>query len=352
MLAAAVAVACFGAPAKATAQAPYILNGMYLAIGPDLHFNDVNGDIWLWQGRSFAILNFFAGDPSLIKAEMEDIWNNQHSVPMVSYAPPTPNSSAAAGQHDLHPWGTLVRHMRDFLAGPDGVLGNWDDRRAYMRFGWEFNHSGMAWSPCREPDNPNAAQDFIRSWRRLHDMFTAAGVTNTRLAWVFSIATVDACPAGAPENTYPGSAYVDWFGIDAYANCPGLTAAQVITPYMNRLRGIDSSKPLGINEAGVSSYLGIAEKNQWISDYFAFLRENDIRMSIWFNSDKGSSTSCADWEKPWAVYGLNHGDESRTDVFGITWRGFSAYRAAVNQPWIVGNDESPRRISDQHFLGQ
>ena len=349
----ALAAVWAAAAPSAHAEAPYILNGMYLALDGGVHSNTINGGIWHWQQRSFAVLNTYGGDPAQIVGEMRDIWDNQNSVPMVSYAPPTPNSVAAAGGYDQTVYMPFVAVVRDFLSGPDGQLGNWDDRRAYMRFGWEPNIEQSGWSPCRVTNRESAtpAQDYIASWRRLHDMFRAAGVDRTRLAWVFSVASGDHCTQGKPENVYPGSAYVDWLGMNVYAPCGG-SPSDNMTTTMNRLRAIAPGKPVGVNEAGVSSYRGIAAKNAWIAGYWSFLRANDIRMSIWFNSDKGSSTSCAEFEKPWAVFGLNHGDESRLDPFtGITWKGFSAYRLAVGEPWVIGNNGSARRLTDQHFLG-
>jgi mannan endo-1,4-beta-mannosidase len=159
--------------------------------------------------------------------------------------------------------------------------------------------------------------------------------------------------------TYPGSNYVDWLGVDAYSNC-GASVPGVFDGIVGRLRTIDSTKALGVNEVGISSFLGTAAKNAWITDYWNYVYANDIRMSLWFNTDKGTDSNCAVFEKPWAFFGKNHGDTTYTHcedsacLVTTVYRGFSAYRTAVQQPWVIRTNWSgnPRYFTDDQFLGR
>jgi hypothetical protein len=215
---------------------------------------------------------------------------------------------------------------------------------------------------------PSDAQ-YIAAWRRVHDIFASEGLTNRDVAWVFSEGSHDDCSAGAPANTYPGSSYVDWLGVDGYSGCGGSPAAR-FGPEVSELRAEDPTKPVGVDEVGVSSFLGTAYKNQWINDYFAYLQSADLRMSLWFNTNKGTNPSCAVFEKPWAildeVYPENpdgqlpsYGDETYTyhanGAIPITYRGFSAYRTNVQLSWVTGATgltKNPRILTDAQFLGQ
>ena len=311
-----------------------------------------------WQGKRAAILNVFGGTEVRV-ASMETAWNQYGSVPMLSFIAPSPSSAVASGEYDNSIFLPLIDRMKSFLAGPDGSLGTRDDRRAYFRYAWESNLENKRYSPCN-PVSGGSSRSFRRAWRHVHGLFAASGIKRHHLAWVFSISASDAsCPRAEPERTYPGRRNVDWLGIDVYASCGVLNLPLMIDWMRSRLHDIDPSKPIGINEVGVSSFEGQAKKNRIITRYWRYVRAADLRMSLWFNVDKGDQRSCKEFEKPWAVFGQTYGDERYTDCVeascdsGQRFLGFSAYRDGVGRAWVKGSDRShPRYLSTRQFLGR
>ena len=310
-----------------------------------------------WQEKRVGILNLYGSSGASVAA-MEEAWTHHGAVPMLSFHPPYSSSAVARGDFDNSIFAPLIAQVKAFLAGPDGSLDTPDDRRAYLRYAWEANFENYPYSPCnqRYGESPDS---FRRAWRHVHSLFSAAGIGRTRLAWVFSVLNGDSCSKGAPEKLYPGGRFVDWLGIDAYASCGNLDVRALLDPMRIRLEAIDRSKPIGVNEFGVSSFEGVSAKNRVIADYWGYLRFGGLRMSLWFNTDKGMSMSCAQFEKPWAAFGTTHGDSDyvycadSSCVDRQEYRGFSAYRRGVRRDWVRGSSNKlPRYLSTRRFLGR
>lgn len=80
----------------------------------------------------------------------------------------------------------------------------------YLRFAWEMNVNANSWSIQKTGDTP---EDYIAAWRRLHDIVESEGATN--VLWVFS-PQIETSSTVSIASLYPGSAYVNWNGIDGY----------------------------------------------------------------------------------------------------------------------------------------
>jgi Glycosyl hydrolase family 26 len=100
----------------------------------------------------------------------------------------------------------------------------------------ELNGSWSWWVPNQ---NQNQA-DFKLIWQQMHDYFAANGVNN--ILWLFSVNTWDS--SANVTAWYPGSAYVDLVGIDAYP--PGVKGD---TPVYDAL--VATGKPVMYAEVGV-----------------------------------------------------------------------------------------------------
>lgn len=301
-----------------------------------------------WQGRRNAVIglytNFDAANLDVVFPKMQQIWN-RGSVPMVSWMPwignekgPNYNAQIASGGYDsyIRSW---AGRMKAFLSGPDGVFGNSDDRRAYLRFAHEANGDWYPYSPAYA-NTP--AMDFVAMWRHVHDIFVSTGVDDaTRLAWVFSVNNVDS--GVAMETMWPGEAYVDWVGVDGYnwgtsSGHTWQTPSQVFDPIVKRLRAL-TTKPLGIDEVGATiDGASVAAKSSWIADYFTWVKTNDVRLTMWFNA----------YPDTWAVFGGTYGDET---INGFN--AYSTYRTAVQDPVFVSPDATNvRLLTDAQFTGR
>jgi hypothetical protein len=156
----------------------------------------------------------------------------------------------------------------------------------FLRFDWEMNGN---WFPWSEGVNGNHSGEFVTAWRHVHDIFTAVGATNATWVW---------CPNVDYNNTlsnlgsmYPGSAYVDWTGLDGYnwgtnPVKPGgwKTFDQVYrSTYRYIVENIAPAKPLMVGE--VASTEDGGSKAAWIREMLTKIPAEypKIRALLWFD---------------------------------------------------------------------
>jgi beta-mannanase len=189
--------------------------------------------------------------------------------------------------------------LADIVAGnQDAVIRAWAQKaKAWgypflFRPWWEMNGNWYPWG--RSPD-------FVAAWRRFHDIVVQEGATNVTWAWITNSIWND--PASDPAPYYPGSAYVDWVGMDTYnwgANpiqAGGWTTPdQTITPTLNRLKQIAPGKPVCICE-DASTEIG-GNKANWIRDMLGtYLPTHpDIKAFLWFNWNVPQNGGRWDWQ--------------------------------------------------------
>jgi hypothetical protein len=156
----------------------------------------------------------------------------------------------------------------------------------FLRFNWEMNGN---WFPWAEGVNGNSRGEYVAAWRRVHDIFAAAGATNVSWVWC---PFVD--PAGSLTDLaslYPGDAYVDWTGLDGYnwgtnpAAPRGWRSFDQLfrDTYDEIVEGIAPSKPMMLAEVGSSEQGG--SKADWIRDALARVptEYQQIRALLWFD---------------------------------------------------------------------
>lgn len=153
----------------------------------------------------------------------------------------------------------------------------------YLRFAWEMNGD---WTPYSPGQNGNTARDYVAMWRHAHDIFAQEGATNARWVWCPNSDS----PLGVPMTTvYPGDAYVDYLGFDAY-NWGALepswstwgNARDFFKPPYDTLTGL-SSKPIIVCETGSTEVGG--DKGAWIRQAFADIPTYFPRITaiVWFD---------------------------------------------------------------------
>lgn len=312
-----------------------------------------------WQGKKHAVVNLFTDWTNTSKVmnnlfgqQLPNIWNNGN-VPMVTWEPftaaQTPNDvevRIAAGQYDAY-INTWAGKLKVFLSGPNGIYGDADDRRAYLRLGHEMNGNWYPWSPAV---GGNSAADYVAMWRRVVGKFDALGLDATHLQWVWCV-NADDVGGFTAESFYPGDAYVDWVAIDGYnwgasqTWSSWETPAQAYDDMKSRVRAI-SGKPLALTEFASTSAtvtgVNVSAKSAWITDVFNYAALNQIKMLCWFNTDK---------ETDWAAFGGANGDGQFK--FGrTTYRTYAAYKAGVAASSVTASSPgNPRLITDAQFAG-
>ena len=136
--------------------------------------------------------------------------------------------------------------------------------------------------------------DFVNAWRHMHDLFVAAGATNVK--WVWS-PNVRYGPEYPLADLYPGSAYVDWLGLDGYnwGSDPhlGVPAWQsfedIFGATYREVTHLAPGKPLMIAETASTEHGG--DKAAWILQTFLgdVPKYPAVRAVIWFNEADGAS---------------------------------------------------------------
>ncbi len=312
-----------------------------------------------WQGKKNATVLLFTNFcdramNNLFSQQLPNIWNNGN-VPVITWEPYHCTASAtptdievriAKGGYDTY-IRTWADRLKGWLSGPDGVYGNTDDRRAYVRLAHEMNGDWYPWSAAVGSNSP---ADYQQMWHTVRAKFT--GVDGSHLQWVWTVNHVDV-GGYAAEAYYPGHDEVDWVAIDGYnwgtsqSWSTWQTPQYVFDNMLGRLRSLASAKPLAITEGASSttttSGINSTGKSQWIADMFTYANTQNVRMLVWFNEDK---------ETDWAIFGGSNGDGTYVD--GRTrYKVFSAYQTAVSNSNFVGSTHgAPRLLTDAQFAGQ
>jgi mannan endo-1,4-beta-mannosidase len=310
-----------------------------------------------WQGKKHAVVTLFTDWTNSTKImnnlfgmQLPNIWKNGN-VPLVTWEPFTGGRTPAeieariaAGQYDAYIKAWAGR-MKTFLAGPDGALGNADDRRAYIRLAHEMNGNWYPWSAAVGGNDPAS---FVAMWQRVVTFFDQLGLGAGHLQWIWCVNNDDV--GGFPaEQFYPGHNYVDWVAIDGY-NWGGSEAwsvwkspAQTYDAMLARVRLIAPAKPIALTEFASTTAGGdVVRKSQWITDLFAYVSTENIKLISWFNEDK---------ETDWAFFGGAGGDEQFKSG-RTTYRSYKSYRTAVGSENLIPSQASnPRLVSDAAFNG-
>lgn len=125
---------------------------------------------------------------------------------------------------------------------------------------------------------------FVAMWRHIHRVFTRQGAIN--ITWVWTINKIGGRGAGGwrtygTRQEWPGSAYVNLLGIDAYFRTPGQWFADRFVPTIKFLHTF-TRKPILVTETGI--YPNRDDGQQFLS-LFRGIRRYNLRGLIYFNLD-------------------------------------------------------------------
>ncbi len=173
-----------------------------------------------------------------------------------------------------------------------------------LRLDQEMNGN---WFPWSEGINGNTSGQFVQMWHHVWNIFQAAGA-NQYVIWLWAPNRVDTLThAPSLSELYPGDAYVDWVGIDAYwrYTTEAPTFAAVLGQSIAAVNAV-TTKPIYIAEtAGIEtdpttgSDLA-AEKVQFTTNLLAGIEaDSQIVGFSWFDnvatSDSDGTPITNDW---------------------------------------------------------
>ena len=149
--------------------------------------------------------------------------------------------------------------------------------------------------------NGNDPQGYINVFRKVVDMFRAAGATNARFVWSPDHAAPPEVPYPSNDmrNYYPGSGYVDFIGVSGYnwgadPNRGGgwQLARQVFETFLTLSLREFPGKPVLLTEVGSVPGYSTYVRNDWYTDAFAyFTARKGLKGIVWFNDFAFASTS-------------------------------------------------------------
>jgi hypothetical protein len=207
----------------------------------------------------------------------------------------------AAGRLELLDMNSASTPLRDIAAGVyDRSITDWAQQAKafahpfFLRWNWEMNGSWFGWGTTSA--NANTANDYVNSWRHMHDLFARAGATNVTWVWCPNASFSGSTPLA---SLYPGDAYVDWTCLDGYnkGGSQWTGFASIFGASYDSLRQIAPTKPIMIGETSSSEAGG--SKAGWTSDALTQLPSTfpQVKALLWFNwrINEGGTT----W--PWHI---------------------------------------------------
>jgi len=151
-------------------------------------------------------------------------------------------------------------------------LANWMksvNRPIYFRIGYEFDL----------PDNGYDPVKYQQAYRYIVDHLRSQGVTNVAYVW-HSACLIQ--PNGDFMDWYPGDDYVDWFAVSIF-NPMQIANAKIMATFATA-----HFKPFMIAESTPAGLVSTEAKKEWFRHYFDFIRDQDVKVVCYINSDWNS----------------------------------------------------------------
>ena len=179
------------------------------------------------------------------------------------------------------------------------TLVNGGQANAYLRLGWEFDGSWMAWAAT----TPNAESEFALYFQQIVTAMRSVAGENFRFEWnpdagAFTESGYSVAAA------YPGNAYVDVIGLDAYdqswatPQTPTNAWNQTTLPTLRAAEQFASShgKPLAFPEWGLairSDGHGLGDDPFFINQMASWMQNpaNDVLYETYFDDNSGGVNS-------------------------------------------------------------
>ena len=179
-----------------------------------------------------------------------------------------------AGNHDNY-----IRKFATELKKVNGTI--------FIRLFHEFDGN---WYPWSLSDNNYNFENFISSWRHIHNIFTDSGTNNIQWIWCMNSNSVPHNYKNNPILCYPGNNYVDWVSIDGYnwgtsgaGNFGWESFSEIFTNSYQLISENFPDKPIMLGEFG-STELG-GNKSNWFFEMKNALEHNfpNIKSIVYFD---------------------------------------------------------------------
>jgi mannan endo-1,4-beta-mannosidase len=241
-------------------------------------------------GVSPRVVSYYSGWMESFQAGFAAEAVRHGALPLVQIDPTRISLAAiASGQYDdyLRSYADSVRSF-----GHKVVLG----------FGHEVNGPWFSWGWTH-----THAKVFVAAWRHIVDVFRQQGADNVVWMWTINVDPPHDNAIQNPARWWPGSAYVNWVGIDGYYLKRSWSFAPLFGPTIKIVHSLSRLPiPILISEVGAPT----ADQPAKIADLFAGIRAYGLLGFVWFDAD-GSH----DWAltTPGAIAAFRRGADAVND---------------------------------------
>jgi hypothetical protein len=231
---------------------------------------------------AWILQNGWSGTPYTLSLGVPMIPTNPSGVPQGTLA------NGAAGFYDNY----FVALGQNLVAAGESHI--------YLRLGWEFDGGWYAWSAT----TPQAEANYAEYFRQIVESMRSVPGENFKFVWNPDAAAFNQLGYNV-ALAYPGNAYVDYIGVDAYdqtwvapqtpinawneTTFPDLTLADQFAQ--------EQGKPLAVPEWGVATRSdghGLGDDPRYITNMIDWMEDpaNDVAYESYFDYD-GSAQSDA-----------------------------------------------------------
>jgi mannan endo-1,4-beta-mannosidase len=147
--------------------------------------------------------------------------------------------------------------------------------RIVLSFGHEMNGQWYPWGYRH-----TSPATFVAAWRHIVTIFRNVGARN--VTWMWTVNTVEPQHNMIPNPAawWPGSAYVNWVGIDGYFHKRSAQFRSVFGPTIVEVREL-TKDPILISETGAAQNVGQPAK---ITSLFAGVHMYGLLGFVWFDT--------------------------------------------------------------------
>lgn len=171
---------------------------VYLGVSTDIGRLDAfDRAAGLATGQHPAIYDQYTPPDGLMQPILQNAKTRPGMAPMISWNLPMTGGQVTDGSKDSY-----IKAQADAVKAYGGPV--------FVRLDWEMNAD---FYPDWNLPAVTAAR-FVASWRHVYELFQQQGAGNAAFVWCPNLWNG---PGGlSPDTWYPGDAYVDWLGVDAY----------------------------------------------------------------------------------------------------------------------------------------
>ncbi len=254
-------------------------------------------------GKNLGVYMYFLPwsqfDPFLSNIIRDYLPASQRPVIMLTWEPSLYSAGCNLGFGDgLGPVRSIVQGRCDaYIRGFAQAL-KARPQRYLLRLAHEMNITDPPWGAGRYGSTPG---DYVAMWRRVHDIFAAAGVSNVEWVWSPNYASHPVETWNTLHAYYPGDEYVDWIGLSGYnwyqwGSQPWKSFTALYDAVLKDLT-CRYAKPQIVAELGsVDGGAAGTSKATWITDAYAQIPTYPfVRAVLWFNDYAYGNRTQADF---------------------------------------------------------